>query len=76
MEQRNYKKIRMDDDSQDNYTFIDSEDTPLKTVNIQAIEKDRPLIFKKKHPLPELQRNVTSGISEMSTNVIVIKPSL
>lgn len=71
MIQQNNKKIRMND--YDRNRYVASKDTPLKTVNIQAIQKDKPLIFKKKHPLPELQRNLTSKLSEMSTNVIVIK---
>ncbi|KAK2585336.1 hypothetical protein KPH14_010017 [Odynerus spinipes] len=75
MVQQNNKKIKMHDDVQEHYTLTDSKDTPLKTVNIEAIQKNRPLIFQKKYPLPELQRNVSSGLSEMSTNVIIIKPS-
>ncbi|XP_012276313.1 uncharacterized protein LOC105697525 [Orussus abietinus] len=49
-------------------------DTPLRTVNVEAIYKDRPLLFKKREPLPELRRDVLFGRKETSA-FIVIKSS-
>lgn len=47
-------------------------DTPLKTVNI-AVSQDRPSAFKKKNPLPELARNISSKKIDASPHVIIIK---
>lgn len=49
-------------------------DTPLKTVSIQAVRKDRPPIFRRKVPLPELERDILGRKIDASPNVIIIKP--
>ncbi|XP_015589776.1 uncharacterized protein LOC107265157 isoform X2 [Cephus cinctus] len=49
-------------------------DTPLKTVRVEAIRKNGPLLFKKKDPLPELPHNVSNGEVKMDAAVFVIKP--
>lgn len=76
MIQRNDKRIKSHDDDRQHFISTNFKDTPLKTVNIQAVEKDKPLIFQKKYQLPELHHNVPSKPPEISTNVITIKSSL
>ncbi|KAL2728054.1 hypothetical protein V1477_017330 [Vespula maculifrons] len=73
--QRNDKRIKSRGDDRQYFISTNFKDTPLKTVNIQAVQKDKPLIFQKKYQLPELQHNVPSKAPEISTNVITIKSS-
>lgn len=48
-------------------------DTPLKTVNID-VPQNRPLIFKKKSPLPELAHDVSGRKIDSSPHIIIINP--
>lgn len=73
--QRNNKRIKSINNDQEQLKFADVEDTPLKTVNIIAVLKDKPLIFQKKNSLPELQHNALNKPFGISTNVITIKSS-
>lgn len=73
--QRNNKRIKSSNNDQQHLKFADVEDTPLKTVNILAVLKDKPLIFQKKNPLPELQHNALKKPFGISSNVITIKSS-
>ncbi|KAF7403987.1 hypothetical protein HZH68_006781 [Vespula germanica] len=73
--QRNDKRIKSRGDDRQYFISTNFKDTPLKTVNIQAVQKDKPLIFQKKYQLPELQHNVPSKAPEISTNIITIKSS-
>ncbi|XP_011137958.1 uncharacterized protein LOC105182313 [Harpegnathos saltator] len=48
-------------------------DTPLRTLHIDA-PHDKPSVFKKKSPLPELEHNTFGRNIDSSQNVIIIKP--
>lgn len=49
-------------------------DTPLKTVNID-VPQNRPLVFKKKNPLPELAHDVSGRKIDSSPHIIIINPA-
>ncbi|KAI4482940.1 hypothetical protein M0802_013581 [Mischocyttarus mexicanus] len=71
--QRNNKRIKSHNNDQQYLISSNVEDTPLKTVNIFAVIKDKPLIFQKKNLLPELQHNTLNKPFKIPTNVITIK---
>ncbi|XP_033230835.1 uncharacterized protein LOC117181918 [Belonocnema kinseyi] len=50
------------------------KDTPLRTVHIEPIYKNRPPIFMKKDPLPELKGNVPGEDVHADARVVVVKP--
>ncbi|XP_011496321.1 PREDICTED: uncharacterized protein LOC105360969 [Ceratosolen solmsi marchali] len=48
-------------------------DTPLGTVDVKTIYKDIPRLFKKKDPLPELDRNSSARNLDTDTPIIVVQ---
>ena len=48
-------------------------DTPLGTVDVKAIRKDVPKAFKKKDPLPELDRNGSARNLDTDAPIIMVQ---
>jgi hypothetical protein len=48
-------------------------DTPLGTIDVKTIYEDIPKVFKKKDPLPELDRNSSARNLDTDTPIIIVQ---
>lgn len=49
-------------------------DTPLGTVDVKTIRKETPKLYKKRDPLPELDRHGNARNLDTDTPIIVVQP--
>jgi len=56
-----------------NFVEKSTTDTPLGTVDVKAVRKDIPKVFKKREPLPELDRKGAARNLDADTPIIVVQ---